>query len=385
MVVVLFACRTVGALFLKIGQPRVNGEMAAGILLGPSLLGWVAPPVSAYLFPASSLEFLNALSQIGVIFFMFLVGLGMNLGELRSQGRAAVATTFSSILAPFALAFLLALYLYPRLSTPEVSFYTFAEFLGAGMSITAFPMLARMLSERNMLTTRVGTIAVTCAAASGVASWSILAYIAAHLRAGQSSGLLWLTFGGIVAFAILMIYAGGPLLQKFENYYTKRGSLSESATGLIVLLVMVGGMCAGYLGIHPLFGAFMVGAVMPKGRVFVAYVSARLETVAVAVLLPLFFAFSGLRTNVGLVQGTMMWLYCGLIILTATAAKLGSSTLSTWACGVSLRESAGVGALLNTRGLITLIVLNIGLDMKVITPTVFSMMVVMALVTTVMT
>lgn len=383
--VVLAVCRVVGELFRKIHQPRVVGEMFAGIMLGPSLLGWIAPHSSAYLFPASSLGFLNALSQVGVVVFMFLVGLGINPRELKKQGHAAVLTSHVSITAPFVLAAFLALYLYPRLSDDSVAFTNFALFMGAAMSITAFPVLARILAERNMLGSRLGTVAIACAAVDDVTGWCILAYIVVLIRSAHSSTSIWTTIGGIVVFGLIMIYGVRRLLRGYERVYKEKGELSENLMALMLLLVLVSALCTEYLGIHLLFGAFLMGAIMPKQRHFVRYVLDRFETITVTLLLPLFFAFTGLRTNIGLVKGPEMWMYCGLIILVATVGKLGGSTLASWLTGIPLREAAGLGTLMNTRGLMELVILNIGLDIGVISPALFSMMVIMALVTTFMT
>jgi len=383
--VILAVCRLVGSLFRMIHQPRVVGEMFAGILLGPSLLGWVAPHFSAYLFPASSLGFLNALSQVGVVIFMFLVGLGINPKELKSQGHAAVLTSHVSITAPFVAASILALYLYPRLSDDSVSFTNFALFMGAAMSITAFPVLARILSERNVLGSRLGTIAIACAAVDDITGWCILAYIVALIRAAESPSPFWIKICGIVVFGVMMIYGVRSLLQRFETIFRKRGTLNESLMAFMLLLVLASALCTEALGIHLLFGAFLMGAIMPKEPRFARYVLDRFETITVTLLLPLFFAFTGLRTDVGLLKGQEMWMYCGLIILVATVGKLGGSMLASWLAGMGLREAAGLGTLMNTRGLMELVILNIGLDVKVISPALFSMMVLMALVTTFMT
>jgi len=383
--VILAVCRAVGSLFRLVHQPRVVGEMFAGILLGPSLLGWVAPHLSGYLFPSTSLGSLSALSQVGVVIFMFLVGLGINPGELKSQGHAAVLTSHVSITAPFVLASFLALYLYPRLSDDSVSFSNFALFMGAAMSITAFPVLARILTERNALGSRLGTVAIACAAVDDITGWCILAYIVALIRAAKSAAPLWMTLGGIILFALIMIYGVRRLLRRFEEIYNQHGALSENLMAFMLLLVLASALCTEALGIHLLFGAFLMGAIMPKGHHFVRYVLDRFETITVAMLLPLFFAFTGLRTNISLLKGPEMWMYCGLIILVATAGKFGGSMLAARLAGMELREAAGLGTLMNTRGLMELVILNIGLDIKVISPTLFSMMVVMALVTTFMT
>jgi Kef-type K+ transport system membrane component KefB len=383
--VVLATCRILGSLFLKLGQPRVVGEMFAGIMLGPSLLGAIAPQWSAFLFPPSSLGFLNALSQVGVIVFMFLVGLGINPRELKSQGHAAVLTSHVSITAPFVLASFLAVYLYPRLSDSNVPFTSFALFMGAAMSITAFPVLARILAERNMLNSRLGTVAIACAAVDDVTGWCILAYIVLFIRAANTGHPIWFTVGGLIAFALVMLYGVQRLLKRFEVSYRQTGELSENALALMLLLALGSALCTEWLGIHLLFGSFLMGTIMPKEQMFVRYVVNKFETIVVTLLLPLFFAFTGLRTNVGLVKGAEMWMYCVAIILVATLGKLGGSMLASWWSGMPAREAAGLGTLMNTRGLMELIILNIGLDIKVISPALFSMMVLMALVTTFMT
>ncbi len=385
LAVVLAVCRVVGELFRRIHQPKVVGEMFAGIMLGPSLLGWIAPHASAYLFPASSLGFLNALSQVGVVVFMFLVGLKINPSELKKESHAAVLTSHVSITAPFVLAAFLALYLYPRLSDESVSFTSFALFMGSAMSITAFPVLARILTERNMLGSRLGTVAIACAAVDDVTGWCILAYIVVLIRSAHSATSIWVTIGGILVFGLAMIHGVRRILRGFARAYKKKGALSENLMALMLLLVLASSLMTEYLGIHLLFGAFLMGAIMPKDHQFVRYVLDRFETITVTLLLPLFFAFTGLRTNIGLVKGPEMWMYCGLIILVATAGKLGGSTLASWWSGMPLREAAGLGTLMNTRGLMELVILNIGLDIGVISPALFSMMVLMALFTTFMT
>ena len=383
--VILAVCRLVGTLFQKIHQPRVVGEMFAGIMLGPSLLGWIAPQISAYLFPTSSLGFLNALSQVGVVIFMFLVGLGINPQELKEQGHAAVLTSHVSITAPFVLASFLSIYLYPKLSDDSVAFTSFALFMGAAMSITAFPVLARILTERDMLQSRLGTVAIACAAVDDVTGWCILAYIVLLIRSAHTATPIWLTVGGLIAFALVMIYGVRRMLRRFGTIYRERGSVSENVMALMLLLVLTSALCTEWLGLHLLFGAFLMGAIMPKEPKFVRYVLDRFETITVTLLLPLFFAFTGLRTNIGLVKGQEMWIYCALIILVATTGKLGGSMIASWIAGMPIREAAGLGTLMNTRGLMELVILNIGLDIKVISPALFSMMVIMALFTTFMT
>lgn len=383
--VVVAVCRLVGSLFRLVHQPRVVGEMFAGILLGPSLLGWVAPGLSAYLFPPNSLGFLNALSQVGVMIFMFLVGLGINPKELKNHGHAAVLTSHVSITAPFVLAAFLSLYLYPKVSDDSVAFTSFALFMGAAMSITAFPVLARILTERDLLGSRLGTIAIACAAVDDVTGWCILAYIVLLIRSAHSASPVWLTVGGILGFALFMIYIVRRMLRRFQTIYERQGGLTENMLALMLLLVLCSALLTEWLGLHLLFGAFLMGAIMPKEPKFIRYIVDRFETVAITLLLPLFFAFTGLRTNIGLVSGPEMWMYTGLIIFVAMVGKLGGSMIASWLAGMPLREAAGLGTLMNTRGLMELVILNIGLDIKVISPALFSMMVLMALFTTFMT
>ncbi len=382
--VILAVCRITGTLFRKIHQPRVVGEMFAGILLGPSLLGWVAPQISAYLFPPSSLGFLNALSKVGVVIFMFLVGLGINHKELKHQSHAAVLVSHVSITAPFVLASVLALYLYPRLSDSGVSFTNFALFMGAAMSITAFPVLARILTERDMMHSKLGTVAIACAAVDDVTGWCILAYIVVLIRAAHAATSIWITLGGILLFALFMIYGVRFLLRGLERTFHKYGEISENRMAFLILLALGSALCTERLGIHLLFGSFLMGAIMPKEPKFVRYILDRFETVTITLLLPLFFAFTGLRTNIASLRGPAMWFYCGLIILVAAAGKLGGSTVAGRLSGMPWREAAGLGTLMNTRGLMGLVILDIGLDIKIISPALFSMMVVMALVTTFM-
>jgi Kef-type K+ transport system membrane component KefB len=372
--------------FRKMGQPTVIGEMFAGIMLGPSLLGWTAPRLSAFLFPPSSLDYLNALSQVGVVIYMFIVGLGVNLKTLRDQSHAAVLTSHVSIIVPFVLGSALALLLYPRVSDDSVRFTGFALFMGASMSITAFPVLARILTERRMLETKLGSLAIACAAVDDVTGWCILAYVVLLVRTqGPASMPLWLTVGGLGIFLLAMLYGVKRLLRRFETEFRRRGQLSDNMLALMMLVALLCAVVTERLGLHVLFGAFLAGVVMPKNKQFVRHVLDKLETVTVVLLLPLYFAFTGLRTSVNLITGPAMWLICLAIVLVAIAGKLGGSMIAARVVGTPWRESAGLGVLMNTRGLMELVILNIGLDVGVISPALFSMMVLMALTTTFMT
>ena len=383
--VILVAARVVGYLFQKIHQPQVMGEMVAGILLGPSLLGWLAPGVSAALFPASSLGYLNALSQVGLVVFMFVVGLALNPSELHGYGHAAVLTSHVSIVAPFCLGGLTALYLYPRLSDDAVTFTGFALFMGAAMSITAFPVLARILTERGLVRSRMGTLAIACAAVDDVTGWCILAYIVVLVRVTHASRPAWITIAGSLVYVLLMLFVVKRFLPAFERSFARRGKLSDNLVAVVVVLVLASALATEWLGIHLLFGAFLMGAIMPKSQEFTRYLLHKFESVTVVLLLPLFFAFTGLRTRIGVGGGHSIWLYSLIVIAVAITGKLGGSMLAARLAGTPWREAASLGILMNTRGLMELVILNIGLDIGVISPVMFSIMVLMALVTTFMT
>ncbi len=383
--VVLLATRLAGRLFSRLGQPRVVGEMAAGILLGPSLLGWVAPKLSAAIFPPASLGFLSALCQIGLVLFMFLVGIELDPGHLRGRGEAAVTTSHASILAPFFFGILLAFAFYRVLAPPGVPFASFALFLAAAMSVTAFPVLARILTERRLQRTSVGTVALACAAVDDVTAWCILAGVIVAARAGRDFLPFWRTVGGSALFVLVMLTAGRRAFRGFGRSFARKGSLSPDTFALALLCAIASAWVSEEIGIHALFGAFLAGAVMPRESGFARAITQRLEDLVVVVLLPLFFAFTGLRTSLRLLAGPGLWVAGALVLLCAIAGKFGGSTIAARACGMPWREAASVGVLMNTRGLMELVILNVGLEIGVLTPAMFAMMVMMALVTTVMT
>ena len=383
--VILIAARIVGWLFRQMHQPQVVGEMTAGIMLGPSLLGWVAPVFSATVFPAASLSFLNALSQIGLVVFMFLVGLELEPKMMRGRGHTAVVTSHVSILAPFILGSALTLYLYPRLSSANVPFSSFALFMGVSMSITAFPVLARILTEHRMLGTPVGALTIACAAVDDVTAWCILAGVVLIIRGAASTMPFWAMLLGTAAYACAMIFGARLWLRKLSTIYHRRGEVTQDLLGGILLLALASALITERLGIHALFGAFLLGAVMPKEKAFVEALKGKLEHLTVVLLLPLFFAFTGLRTNIGALHSSEMWGYLGLVLLVAIFGKLGGSMLASRLTGLSWREAGTVGVLMNTRGLVELVALNIGLEIGVISPALFTIMVLMALITTFMT
>jgi Kef-type K+ transport system membrane component KefB len=390
--VILITCYIVSWLLGKFRQPRVVGEMVAGILLGPSLLGWVAPNFSATIFPPDSLGLLNSLSQVGLLLFMFMVGLELDTKKLRKLGHTAVVISHTSIVVPFALGAMLAYYLYPRVADGTMPFTGFMLFMGAAMSVTAFPVLARILTERNLLGTRLGTLTITCAAVDDVTAWCILAAITGIVRAQHAQLALWQMLVGMAAYFVVMLLVIKPLLQGLAAGRESAGGERANGTAsadkvLAVLLVcmLASSWATEWLGIHALFGAFFAGAIMPKEMNFAEDIRTKLRPLVVVLLLPLFFAFTGLRTSIGLIIAPSMIVSCTLIFLVAVAGKFGGSMLAARVMGTPWRESAAIGILMNTRGLIELVILNIGLDIGVLTPPLFSMMVVMAVGTTLMT
>jgi len=382
--VILFACYAVGWLLSKFHQPQVVGEMVAGIMLGPSLLGWIAPGFSAALFPPSSLPLLYSLSQIGLLLFMFMIGLELDTKKLRRLGHTAVVISHSSIIVPFVLGSLLAFYLYPRVANSTIKLTGFVLFMGAAMSVTAFPVLARILSERNLVRTKVGTLAIACAAVDDVTAWCILAVIIAIVRSGNNHLPLWQMFVGLAAYFAIMLLVLKPLVRRLSERF-KIDRVSDPLLAVVLLCLLASSWTTEWLGIHALFGAFFAGVVMPKEKGLVEEIRYRLHTVVVVLLVPLFFAFTGLRTSISLISGSAMLGYCGLILIVAVTGKFGGSMVAARVMGTTWRDSAAIGILMNTRGLIELVILNIGLDIGVLTRPLFSMMVVMAVVTTLVT
>lgn len=390
VIVILVAARVVGVLVRRLGQPQVVGEMLAGIALGPSLLGAHAPMVAGALFPAGSLGFLNALSQIGLLVFMFLIGLELDPKMVRERGRAAIVISHASIVAPFLLGAILAIVLYPRMAGDRVAFTGFALFMGAAMSVTAFPVLARILRERNLVRTPIGSVAIACAAIDDVTAWCILAVVVVIVRAttgdaGAGGMALWVTLGGSAAYVAFMVTAGRRLLRQLESRYAARGKVTQDMIAVLMVAMLASAWITEQLGIHALFGAFLVGAVSPKSEGFVHAIVERFEDVMIVLLLPLFFAFTGLRTEVALIDGATGWLVCALVLAVAVVGKVGGSMLAARAVSMPWRDAATLGVLLNTRGLMELVILNVGLDIGVISRELFAMMVLMALATTFMT
>ncbi len=383
--VVLAACWLAGWAVQRVGQPGVVGEMAAGIVLGPSVLGAVAPGVFVWLFPSGSVRFLNALSQIGLLFFMFLVGLQLDARDLRERGERAVVTSHASILAPLLLGAALSLLLFPRLAPRGVDFTGFALFVGAAMSVTAFPVLARILRERGLTATPLGVLAIACAAVDDVTAWCILAAVIALVRHGSTGLPLWVTLGGTAVYVAVMLTAGRAALSWLANRFALGDRVSRNVLAGVVILVLGSAWVTEQLGIHALFGAFLMGTIIPRREGLVRGIVSRMEDVMVVLLLPLFFAYTGLRTEIGALGSGGMWLLCLLVTLVAVAGKFGGTAVAARWTGAPWREAATLGALMNTRGLMELVILHIGYELGVVSAPLFAMMVLMALATTVMT
>jgi len=363
------------------GKPAVVGEVIAGILLGPSLLGSLAPNVANYMLPAAVAPTLSVVAQLGVVLYMFLVGLDLDLDAVRTRAHSTVLISHSSIVTPFVLGSLLALWLFPRAATAGVPFTSFALFIGIAMSITAFPVLARILFDRGITRTELGRVALTCAAVDDVTAWCLLAFVVgvaqASLRGAAVVALLTAVFVAVMFLVMRPLVA--RLLARTAN------AVARDVIALVLLGVLVSSLTTEAIGIHAIFGAFLLGAIIPTESALARALIARLEDLVTILFLPAFFAFTGMRTRIGLVSSAEDWLMVALIVLVATVGKFGGTVVAARATGIDWRQASRLGALMNTRGLMELIVLNIGLDLHVISPTLFTMMVLMALITTIAT
>jgi Kef-type K+ transport system membrane component KefB len=383
MIVVIIAARLLGAVFRRLAQPAVIGEVVAGILLGPSLLGRVAPSVSEYLLPRSVAPSLQIIAQLGVILFMFLVGLELDTSLLRKRTRATVAISHASIVLPLALGAMAALFIHEEFAPAGVPFNVFALFLGVSMSVTAFPVLARILTDRGISKTELGTLAISCAAVDDVTAWCLLAAVVGLAR--QDFGDVLMTLALSAAYLVAMLVVVRPLLARLARRQELLGRITPDAVALIFIGLLASALATEYAGIHALFGAFLLGAIIPHESRMAKELKQKLEDPVVVLLLPAFFAYTGMRTQIGLLSDARSWLICAALVAVACAGKFGGGTLAARLTGLSWRDAAGIGVLMNTRGLMELVVLNIGLDLGVISPTLFAMLVVMAVVTTLAT
>ncbi|MBB1192988.1 cation/H(+) antiporter [Flavobacterium sp. SOK18b] len=384
IITIILVARIFGWVFKKIGQPSVIGEIIAGIVLGPSLLGLYFPEVSAALFPVASLGNLKFLSQIGLILFMFVIGMELDLKVLKNKANEAIVISHASIIIPFTLGIGLAYFVYNQFAPEGVKFLSFSLFMGIALSITAFPVLARIVQERGIHKTKLGAIVITCAAADDITAWCILAVVIAIVKAGTFVSSLYIIMLAVL-YVAAMIYIVKPFLKRIGDLYGTKDSIVKPVVAIFFLVLIVSSYATEVIGIHALFGAFMAGAIMPDVPKFRTIFIEKVEDVALILLLPLFFVFTGLKTEIGLINDPYLWKITGFIILVAVVGKFFGSALAAKFVGQSWRDSFTIGALMNTRGLMELIVLNIGLELKVLTPEIFTMMVIMALVTTFMT
>jgi Kef-type K+ transport system membrane component KefB len=383
LVVIIVVARILGALFRKLNLPQVMGEVVAGILLGPSFLGWLAPELASRILPVNTAPYLALIAQVGVVLYMFLVGLELDLDLLQERTRAAIAISHASIVLPFLSGAAIALWLYPRYSASAVSFTTFALFIGVAMSITAFPVLARILTDRGMQKTRLGVLALACAAINDVVAWCLLAFVisVAHAQTGSLLFIL-LTTIAFILFVLLIAKRGALQLVRWQ---TAKGRTTKDIFAVVCAALLLSALVTERIGIHALFGAFLLGTVIPHNSALAHDIREKCEDLVVVLFLPVFFVFTGMRTQIGLVHGAYDWLACILIIGVASLGKFGGSLFAARWTGSDWREAASLGVLMNTRGLMELIVLNVGLDLGVLSPVLFTMFVIMAVVTTLVT
>jgi Kef-type K+ transport system membrane component KefB len=381
LALILLLGRWLGKLCIYFGQPRVIGEMIAGIVLGPSVLGYFWPEATAFILPTEFKPSLKIVAQVGVILYMFLVGLELNAGLLKSRAHATIAISHASILTPFLLGAILAVWLFPQFGTANVPFRSFALFMGIAMSITAFPVLARILTDRRMEHTELGVVALSCAAIDDVTAWCLLAFVVGIANAEMGSAVQTIILA-LLYIAIMLVIVRPLAVRRLGKDSTHP---QRRMTVWVLVALLFSALTAEWIGIHAIFGAFLLGAIVPHDSDVAEDFRHKLEDIVKILLLPAFFAFSGMNTKIGLVSDAYSWFVCAVIILVATLGKFGGTIAAARFTGLDWRLSSALGILMNTRGLMELIVLNIGLELGVISEKMFAMMVVMALVTTIAT
>lgn len=382
IIIIIIVTQVLGWLFKKIGQPAVIGETVAGIMLGPSLLGLLFPGIFHFVFAVESLPNLRFLSQIGLILFMFIIGMELDTRLLRKQAFEALIISHASILIPFTLGVFLSYYLYHVYG--QTDFIPFALFMGIAMSITAFPVLARIIRDRKLTDTKLGNLAISCAASDDVTAWCILAILIALIRSGSGINGFFVV-AMVVLYVLIMLIPVKKILDRIQAAYEKGKIAYNGLMAIMYSVMLLSAWCTEVIGIHALFGAFLAGIIIPKKDDLHKKIIDRISDVSMVMLLPLFFVYTGLRTNAGILSSPALWVSFLLILTCAVAGKFGGSTLTAKVLGQSWKDSLSIGALMNTRGLMELIVLNIGYDMHIISADIFSMMVLMALLTTMMT
>lgn len=384
IVTIIFTARIFGWIFNKIGQPTVIGEIIAGIFLGPSFIGMHFPDFFKNLFPLESLGNLGIISQLGLILFMYVIGMELDLKVLKKNAQDAIVISHASIVIPFTLGLGLATLIYLEFAPEGVQFLSFALFVGISMSITAFPVLARIVQERGISKTRLGSIVITCAAADDITAWCLLAAVIAIVKAGSFISSLYVLAMAVI-YVILMIRFVRPFLKRISDVHSNKSTLTKPVIALFFLVLIISAYLSEIIGIHALFGAFLAGTIMPENTKFRHMFIEKIEDVSLVLLLPLFFVYTGLRTQIGLLDNVHLWKTTAFIILVAVVGKFIGSAIAAKFVGQNWKDSLTIGALMNTRGLMELVVLNIGYDLGVLTPEIFAMMLIMALFTTFMT
>ncbi|HCO68759.1 MAG TPA: cation/H(+) antiporter, partial [Dysgonomonas sp.] len=379
IIVILLFVRLFGWICQKIGQPTVIGEILAGIVLGPSVLGLFFPEISSFIFPASSIGSIKLLSEIGLVLFMFIVGMELDLKVLKSKVNDSIIISHTCIALIFALGIGLSYFIYPYFTAENTQFVPFALFMGIALSITAFPVLARIVHERGLNKTPLGGMVITTAAIDDITAWCLLAAVIAIAKAGTFISSLYV-IGFAVLYVIIMFRLVKPFLQRVADLQTSRNIISKSIIGIFFLVLFISSYATSVIGIHPLFGAFLAGVIMPTNINFRKLFVDKIEDISLVVLLPLFFVYTGLNTEIGLLNQSSLWMLCVLLIVIATAGKFVGILFSARFVGYDWKSGMILGALMNTRGLMQLVVVNIGLDLGILSPEIFAMMVVMALV-----
>jgi Kef-type K+ transport system membrane component KefB len=378
--VIIVVARLTGLLFRKIDQPIVMGEIVAGIILGPSVLGIVSPDISQFIFAKSSLSNLQVLSNIGLVIFMFIVGIEFKLNMIKEEARTIICISFASIMLPFILGVLLALTILKKYLPGNLPFFTYALYIGVAISITSFTVLARIIRDRGITNTRMGSIVISCTALNDIIVWCILAVVIATVKAGSSTFALY-TFLFVAFYVAIMIL----IVKPYIKIIFQKSKDSNSIFFLIYTTLLVSSYISEVIGIHMLFGAFLAGAIMPAETEFRKYVIDKLENFAFVLLLPLYFAFTGLRTQIGLLSNSVTWVDCVILIAVAILGKFVGCSVSARLMGEQVKTSLSIGVMMNTRGLTELVVLNIGYELGILKPALFAIMVIMALFTTLIT
>ncbi|MGE4054855.1 MAG: cation:proton antiporter [Vicinamibacterales bacterium] len=379
---VVITARVMGAVFHLFRQPAVIGEVVGGIMLGPSLLGAFYPEAYGFLLPPATAPYLSVVAQLGVVLYMFIVGLHLDLSVMRTSGHATIAISHASIVVPMLLGVAMAFVLYAPLAGPGAPFAPFALFLGVSLSVTAFPVLARILGDKGLIRTRLGMLALTCAAVDDVTAWCLLAFVVSVSQASVAGAFV--TFGLTLVYIAVMLIVVRPIAGFAIPFLERLGPLNQGGLAVILVALLLSALATEFIGIHAIFGAFLLGAVIPHSSKVAEDVTNRLDDLVRVLFLPAFFAFTGMRTEIGLMASWQDWAMCAGIIAVATIGKFGGTFLAARVSGLERRDSAALGILMNTRGLVELIVLNIGLDIGVLSPRLFTMLVIMALVTTFM-